>query len=259
MKPTLTIVKVGGHILSTPPLLKKFIAHFSTLPDPKILVHGGGQTANQLAEQLGIPVNKKEGRRITNADTLSVVTMVYAGTHNKQLVSQLQATGCDAIGLTGADGNFVISRKRPSTPTDFGFVGDITRVHTQGIHQLLETGYVPVFCGLTHDGCGQLLNTNADSMAAEIASAMASYYKVSLHYCFELAGVLMDPSDPYSVIPLLNKPTYQTLVAEERISDGMIPKLSNCFYALEQQVNKVTIGSVDSICPTQKIYTTIEL
>lgn len=242
MKPVLNIVKIGGNIIEKEDDLQAFITAFAKLPEPKILVHGGGKLATQMANELGIEVKMTQGRRITDAETLDVITMVYGGKVNKNIVALLQSHSCNAIGLSGADGNTVLSVKRPVKEIDFGFVGDVVKVDDQIIDSLLSAKLTPVFCAITHDGNGQLFNTNADTIACEIARAFSDKYEVVLYYCFEKAGVLLDVEDESSVIESIDTDTYRDLVAQKIVADGMLPKLHNCFYALEGGVDQVRLG-----------------
>ena len=244
---TLHILKIGGQIIEEPAKLTETIDTFLALPGAKILVHGGGRRATRMAGQLGIPTQMVDGRRLTDAATLEVVTMVYAGLVNKTLVSRLQARGCNAIGLSGADAGSILARKRTGSEVDYGFAGDIQTVNTGTIHALLTAGLTPVFCPITHDGQGQLLNTNADTIAGRLAAALAGPFAVSLHFCFEKDGVLASPDDDTSVIPQLNRQAYDDYRQNGRIAGGMLPKLDNAFAALEQRVRSVAIGSARSI------------
>ena len=203
-KEKIAIVKIGGNIIEDEVVLKQFLQSFSKLEGKKILIHGGGKRATQFASKLGIASKMVDGRRITDKETLEVITMVYGGLVNKKIVAQLQANNTDAIGLTGADINSIQSEKRPVKEIDFGFVGDVTQVNHHGIDTLMTSGFTPVFCALTHDGNGQLLNTNADTIASQIAIGMSEIYATSLYYCFELKGVLNDIKDKESVIQKIN-------------------------------------------------------
>ncbi|MEH6407325.1 MAG: acetylglutamate kinase [Leeuwenhoekiella sp.] len=247
MKPVLNIVKIGGNIIEKDADLRAFITAFAKLPEPKILVHGGGKLATQMANELGIEVKMTQGRRITDAETLDVITMVYGGKVNKNIVAQLQSHSCNAIGLSGADGNTVLSVKRPVKEVDFGFVGDVVKVDDQIIDSLLSAKLTPVFCAITHDGNGQLFNTNADTIACEIARACAEKYEVVLYYCFEKAGVLLDVEDESSVIESIDTDTYRDLLDKKVVADGMLPKLHNCFYALEGGVDQVRLGKPEML------------
>jgi acetylglutamate kinase len=240
---TLQIVKIGGNIIDDPLKLEIFLEQLASLKNPVILVHGGGKSASTLAKTLGIQQTMIDGRRVTDAETLNVTVMVYAGLINKTLVAKLQARNCNAIGFCGADGNLVRSKKREFQGIDFGFVGDIVEngVHVAQFQELLNKALIPVISPITHDGCGQLLNTNADTMAAKIASALCLFYDVSLIYCFENHGVLMDIKNQESYIPELSHTQYLTLKNSGIISKGMIPKLDNAFEALGSGVMEVKI------------------
>lgn len=255
----LKIIKIGGNIINDDLALQQFISDFAYLDGPKILVHGGGNAASVLSDQLGIKVNKIDGRRITDQATLDVITMVYAGKINKSIVAQLQAKNCDAIGLSGADGNSICSVKRPVKPIDFGYVGDVKQVNTNFIELLLNQNIVPVFCALTHDKNGQLLNINADTIASELALALAKFYQTELYYCFEKKGVLTDVLNKDSVIQTLDFALYKNLKYSGQIAEGMIPKLDNAFNALHNKVNKVNIGQPEMISKSNSIFTTLKL
>ena len=238
----LSIIKIGGNIIDEEILLSSFLQDFSALEGHKILVHGGGKMATRVAEAMGIPQQVKEGRRITDAGTLKVVTMVYAGFINKNIVALLQSFGCNALGLTGADGNVIKAHKRVHPVTDYGYVGDVDEVNSLFIQSLLQQNISLIFSPLTHNKQGLLLNTNADTIAQEIAKAMSHLYEVSLVYCFEKQGVLMDSSDDLSVIDSVNATQFIQLKEKNIIADGMIPKLQNAFAALDAGVKKITIG-----------------
>lgn len=243
------VIKVGGNVIDNPALLERFLADFAAIPGKKILIHGGGKIATRIGDKLGIQSNYVNGRRITDADTIDVVTMVYGGLVNKQIVAKLQAKGCNAIGLTGADANIIPAAKRPVKEIDYGFVGDITteQVQTAPVKLLLDAGFTPVFSPLTHDGAGQILNTNADTIASSLAIALSAHYEVRLIYCFEKKGVLRDASDDNAVINLINRGIYQSLLAEGVLSDGILPKLENAFAAIESGVKEVLIGHADDV------------
>lgn len=255
----LSIVKIGGNVIENETELTKFLTSFSQMEGPKILVHGGGKLATQLANKLGIGSKLLGGRRITDSETLKIITMVYAGLTNKNIVAKLQSDHCNAIGLTGADGDAIQAHKRPVKDIDYGFVGDVDGVNTKTIGQLLNIGLTPVFCAMTHDGEGQLLNTNADTIASEIAIGMSGDYQTDLYYCFEKKGVLMDISDENSVVEHITKNSYQKLLDDGVIADGMLPKLENCFHALNKNVHKVCIGDISMLDPKANIFTTITL
>ena len=239
----INVVKIGGNVIDNADALARFIDDFAQLPAPKILIHGGGKLATRLSEKLEIPTTMIEGRRVTDAATLDVVTMVYAGLINKQVVAKLQAEGCNALGFSGADGNMIPATKRNPEPLDYGFVGDIdaTKINTQLLGTLLESGVTPIFCAITHDGNGTLLNSNADSVASAVAVAAASIAPTDLVFCFEKQGVLRDVEDDSSVISLITKADYPALRNEGIISKGMIPKIDNAFRAIESGVASVTI------------------
>lgn len=243
----LTLVKIGGNIIDNPKACTAFLQAFAQLESPKILVHGGGKIATQTAAQLGLETNMVEGRRITDRPMLDVVTMVYGGLVNKNLVAQLQANSCNAIGLTGADGGIIRSVKRPVKTIDYGFVGDIEEVNAGQLQSLLDSGLVPVIAPLTYSREGLLLNTNADTMASATAVALAGTYAVNLVYCFEKKGVLSDPDNDEAVIPTLNPATYADYKGTGVINKGMIPKLDNAFAALESGVGRVTICHADDL------------
>ena len=237
----ITVVKIGGNVIDDPAALKAFLGEFAAIEAPKILVHGGGKLATRMAERLELKVQMVDGRRITDKGTLDVVTMVYAGLVNKQIVAGLQAAGCNAIGLSGADGNAVTARRRAPQPIDYGFVGDIERVDSELLRRLLEGGLVPVFSAIMHDGRGTLLNCNADSVASAVALGAAAVAPTDLVFCFEKAGVLRDPDDEASVIPEITAASYAPLKADGTVSKGMIPKIENALKAVEQGVRSVTI------------------
>jgi acetylglutamate kinase len=269
------VVKIGGNVVDNPELLKKFVEDFAQMPGMKLLVHGGGVMASQMQKSMGMVPQMIEGRRVTDEETLRVVTMVYAGWCNKNITALLQAQGCNAIGLTGADGNAIKARKRPpvhveslNQEVDYGFVGDVSAesVNAKFIYSLLEKGIVPVFNAINHDGEGNLLNTNADTIASSVATAMANYqyrtrrdvccrceecthcsddgrltHIVELLYCFEKDGVLYDKDDDSSVIPEIDREKFAQLKGEGRVADGMIPKLTNSFKAIDNGVERVVI------------------
>ena len=199
----ITVVKIGGNVIDNPAAMKRFLKEFAALEGPKILVHGGGKLATRLAERLELKVQMVDGRRITDEAMLEVVTMVYGGLVNKRIVAGLQALGIDAVGLTGADMNIVLSDKRKVSAVDYGWVGDVKRVNAEAVVTLIGSGCCPVVAPLTHDGCGHMLNTNADTMAGEMAKAMAAHYDVTLMFCFEKPGVLADENDDSSLIPTI--------------------------------------------------------
>jgi acetylglutamate kinase len=243
----LRVIKIGGNIIDDPARLDVFLQQFATLQGAKILVHGGGKLATQLAEKLGIPQTLIEGRRVTDAATLDVVTMVYGGLVNKKVVARLQALECPALGVCGADGDLLRARKRPVKGIDYGWAGDINAVNTALIDRWLGQGLTPVVAPLTHDGQGNLLNTNADTIAQEIAQAMGTAFHTELVYIFEKDGVMLDINDPHSRIARLNAEQYLDLKARGIVSEGMIPKLDNAFAALQKGVKKVIIGAADRL------------
>ena len=243
----LTLIKVGGKIVENPETLKQLLADFSSIEGYKVLVHGGGRSATALAEQLGIETKMVNGRRITDRNMLQVVTMVYGGLVNKNIVTGLQALGVNALGLTGADLNYMRSEKRPVAEVDYGYVGDVKEVNGKILADLIQKGITPVLAPLTHDKKGNLLNTNADTIAGEAAKALAKYFDVTLVFCFEKKGVLTDENDDNSVIENINPESFEKLVAEGVISGGMIPKLENSFQALKSGVKLVVITRADLI------------
>lgn len=239
----LSIIKIGGNVVDDPSALDTFLRDFTAIPGAKILVHGGGKEATALSRSLGIETTMIEGRRVTDRQTLDVVTMVYAGLINKRIVSRLQSLGCNAIGLSGADGNILSARRRPAKPIDYGYVGDINSsgVNDELISTLINEGLTPVFCPVTHDCNGMLLNCNADSVAAALAKGLAGIYNVNLIYCFELPGVLADINDPKSVVSLITPDDRDSLVEQGVISGGMIPKIDNAIDAVKAGVASVII------------------
>jgi acetylglutamate kinase len=245
----LIVIKIGGAIIDDDTRLSSLLKSFTEINSRKILVHGGGKLATNLAAQLKIPQQIVDGRRITDAETLKLVTMVYAGYINKNIVARLQAANCNAIGLCGVDGDAILAHKRKHPVLDFGFVGDVDTINSDLIHTLLQKNLTPVFAPITHDQQGQLLNTNADTIAQEIAKAMAALFDVTLIYIFEKSGVLLDTADDQSVIPLLQPDYYEKLKAAEKIFAGMIPKLDNAFAALRSGVRKVVIGKAEDLLP----------
>lgn len=247
MKPQLTIVKVGGKIVEEPATLQQLLADFLKIEGHKLLVHGGGRSATTIASRLGIESTMVNGRRITDESMLEVVTMVYGGLVNKKIVAGLQALGLNAMGLTGADLNYMISDKRPVGEVDYGFVGDVKQVNSGILADLIARDVVPVLAPLTHDGKGSLLNTNADTIAAEAAKALAKYFEVTLQYCFEKKGVLSNETDDNSVISRLTPELFDTYVQHGIIQGGMIPKLENAFAALHAGVARVVITRADFV------------
>lgn len=247
MREHLTVVKVGGAVVEDEEKLARLLSDFSAIEGRKVLVHGGGRRATQIAGQLGIESKMVNGRRITDAEMLNVVTMVYGGLVNKNLVARLQADGVNALGLTGADMDVIRSHKRPVKEIDYGFVGDVERVDGEMLGTLIERGVTPVMAPLTHDGNGNMLNTNADTIAGETAKALASLYDVTLIFCFEKKGVLANPDDDDSVIAEITRPDFERYVADGTVAGGMIPKLENAFAAIDAGVKKVIITLADAI------------
>lgn len=249
MKEKLNIIKIGGNIIDDEKLLNSFLEDFSSINEPCILVHGGGKLATELSKKLGIEIKLIEGRRITDAKTLDIVVMVYAGLINKKIVALLQSKNCNAIGLSGADANILQAKKRDDSKIDYGFVGDINQeaVSINAIQQFIEYGFTPVVSPITHDGKGQLLNTNADTIASLLAVALSKIYEVNLYYCFEKNGVLLNMEDENSVVPILNKNKYEELKVSGIISYGMIPKIDNAFDAIANGVSEVVIGHASQL------------
>ncbi|QRM89213.1 acetylglutamate kinase [Lacinutrix sp. WUR7] len=254
---TLKVIKIGGNIIDNDAALQQFLKEFATIDAPKILVHGGGKLATKLAQQMQVEVKMVDGRRITDQETLDIITMMYAGKINKNVVAQLQANNCNAIGFSGADGNTIVSDLRPSKPIDYGFAGDVVKVNTETLEILLNNNVTPVFCAITHDENGQLLNTNADTIASELAIGFASIYNTELYYCFEKNGVLEDVDNDDSVIENINTKSYPSLIENGIIYEGMLPKLNNCFHAINHQVQKVCIGKSEMLFHKNNKHTTI--
>ncbi len=242
MKQTLKVIKIGGKLIENKASLNSFLEDFVLLKDPKILVHGGGNKATEVAGKLGFETKMIDGRRITDEDSMEVITMVYGGLLNKNIVAQLQAREQNAIGLCGADGRVLISKRREIKEIDYGLVGDVEKVNSDFINSILSQDMVPVFSAITCTEDGLLLNTNGDSVASEIAIEMSKYYELKLYYCSEKKGVLTDIEDEKSVIPDLNSDNYKELVASKVITDGMLPKLHNCFEAINKGVSAVILG-----------------
>jgi acetylglutamate kinase len=253
------VIKIGGNSIDDSAALQEFLINFSQIKGPKILVHGGGKLATKLAKQLNVTTEMVAGRRITNAENLDIITMVYAGKINKNIVVALQKNKCNAIGFTGADGNTITSVKRPIKEIDYGFVGDVTQVNIELLEMLLENNITPVFCAITHDKKGQLLNTNADTIAAELAIAFAQKHQTELYYCFDKNGVLLDINDENSVVENINSNTYKELLDAQLIFDGMLPKLNNCFDALNNQVFKIHVGTSEMLFKPNVKHTTIQV
>ena len=244
---TLYVIKIGGNIIDDNQLLPDFLKKFAGITSKKILVHGGGKLATRMAEKLEIPQQMIEGRRVTDGETLKIITMVYAGFINKNIVARLQSFGCNAAGITGADGNSILAHKRISTGVDYGFAGDIDQVNAAWFIRQLSDDTALVVAPVTHDGKGQLLNTNADTIAQEIATALSNKYNVTLVYGFEKAGVLKDVEDENSVIRKLHAGYYKELKETETVFAGMIPKLDNAFTALDSGVHSVIIGKAEEL------------
>ncbi|MEN8764953.1 acetylglutamate kinase [Wenyingzhuangia sp.] len=259
MKQKLTIVKVGGNVINNAEALAHFLSDFAALEGDKILVHGGGKRATQLSESLGLKSTMIHGRRVTDKSTIEVVTMVYAGLLNKNIVATLQSKNCNAIGLSGADGNSIQAHKREVVDVDYGLVGDVDGINARNIATFIGGAMVPVFCAITHDGKGQLLNTNADTIASSIAVGMSNLYEVSLVYTFEKNGVLTSVDDDNSVITNINQEKYDELKIEGIIADGMLPKMENCFDALQKGVSEVIIGNPTVINNKSQLFTTLVL
>ena len=245
----ITVVKIGGNVIDNAEALSRFLDDFSRLEGPKVLVHGGGKLATRLSAQLGIETKMVDGRRITDKETLDIVTMVYAGLTNKNIVAALAARGLKAVGLSGADANVIPATKRAPEPIDFGYVGDINpaEVNTDFMKTLIDAGIVPVFCALTHDGGGSLLNSNADSVASAVAIAASNIDETQLVFCFEKAGVLLDVDDENSIIPFINRETYAELRAKRVIFEGMLPKIDGAFRAIDSGVKAVIIKRADNL------------
>lgn len=240
----LFLIKIGGNVIDDEKALFSFLKDFAAIDGKKILVHGGGKIATKIGEQLGIQSKYIEGRRVTDDETIDLVTMVYGGLVNKKIVARLQSFDCNAFGLTGADGNIISAKKRPIKDIDFGWVGDVEsgKLKVESLNLLLEGGFVPVFAPLTHDGCGHILNTNADTVASSLAVALSTYYEVRLIYCFEKKGILENVDDDNTVINLINKLIYQQLLSEQKLFAGILPKIDNAFAAIDAGVKEVLVG-----------------
>ncbi|MFY0627325.1 MAG: acetylglutamate kinase [Reichenbachiella sp.] len=245
MKKKLTIVKIGGKVINEEEQLDAFLKKFVKLEGDKLLVHGGGNIATKMQEELGIPVTMVEGRRVTDKDAIEIVTMVFSGL-NKKITAKLQSLDLQSVGLSGADFGHIVSKRRNPTPVDYGYVGDIQNVDISLLKVLFDREICPVLCALTHDGKGQLLNTNADTIASEVAKAMSEAYEVDLVYCFEQPGVLSDFENKV-VISEIDKATYQDLKTDGTINAGMIPKLDNAFTAIDAGVGAVKICHFDEV------------
>lgn len=245
----LYVIKIGGNIVDDEVKLASFLESFASINENKVLIHGGGKVATKIGEQLGIASKYVDGRRITDAATIDLVTMVYAGLINKKIIAQLQSRSCNALGVTGADGNLIPAVKRPVKEIDYGFVGDVKSeiLKPDNWKNLINNGFVPVAAPITHDGNGQLLNTNADTIAQEVAKALSSDYEVSLIYSFEKSGVLLDVNDDSTLIKVLSPGYYSELKDKGSIFAGMIPKLDNAFSALKSGVRRVIIGKAEDL------------
>ncbi|MBB6459233.1 acetylglutamate kinase [Flammeovirga kamogawensis] len=254
----ISVIKVGGNVINDEAALASFLEQFSQLEGAKVLVHGGGKLATAMAQRLGIEPKMVDGRRVTDAETLEVVTMVYGGLVNKRIIAQLQAKGCNAIGLTGADANIIEADKRTGWEIDYGFVGDVRKANAAPIINFAEQNITPVIAPLTHDGKGQLFNTNADTMAQAVAVALGKAgHEVSLRYCFEKAGVLLDVNDDNSLVPVLNPTKFAQFKEEGIVADGMLPKLKNAFDAIDASVAEVWLGKVEGVLANTPIGTKI--
>ncbi len=258
-KQSLQIIKIGGNIINDKETLSTFLSNFSQIKGLKILVHGGGKRATVLANDLGLQPKMIGGRRVTDEANLEIVTMVYAGLLNKNITAELQHNNCNAIGLSGTDANCILAHKRIIKDIDYGFAGDVDEVNSEVIKLFLENKMTPVFCAITHDKKGQLLNTNADTISSEIAKALSSDYDVELVYCFEKNGVLKDVNNDNSVIESINKVIYEDLKQKNIIAEGMLPKLKNSFEALDNGVKRVIIGNQEVISNRNQKYTTLTL
>jgi acetylglutamate kinase len=245
----LIVIKIGGNVIDDSEKLHHFLKAFADLKGLKILVHGGGKMATKLTKEMGVEAKMINGRRITDLETLRIVTMVYAGLISKNLVAQLQMFSCNALGLSGADGNLIKAKKRPVKDIDYGFVGDLDEdsIETESLSKLIESGFIPVFSAITHNGESQLLNTNADTIASALAIGMSSIYETSLVYCFEKKGVLIDVNNDNSIIREINPAKYEDLKERGIIADGMLPKLHNAFEAINKGVKEVFIGKADDL------------
>ncbi|MCC6762419.1 MAG: acetylglutamate kinase [Chitinophagaceae bacterium] len=249
MKQPLFVIKIGGNVIDDEAKLASFLQDFARIQHPCILVHGGGKIATRIGDQMGVTSKYVDGRRITDDDTIDIVTMVYGGLVNKKIVAQLQALGCNAIGLTGADANMMPATKRPVKTIDYGWVGDITpqQIAATTLQGLLQLGLQPVFAPLTHDSAGHILNTNADTIASSLAIALSEYYNVRLLYCFEKKGVLENVDDDNSVIASITQHNFQQLKDEGKLFAGILPKIDNAFAAIQAGVHEVLIGHADDL------------
>jgi len=258
-KQTLKVVKIGGNVINNEEALFSFLKDFSELDGPKILVHGGGRKATEVSSAMGLKPQMINGRRVTDEATVEVVTMVYAGLLNKKVTAKLQSFGCNAMGLSGVDANCILAHKRIVKDIDYGFAGDVDAINSEIIDVLLQNNVTPVFCAITHDKAGQLLNTNADTIASEVSIGMSEIYNTELNFVFELKGVLGSIEDKDSVITEINYKKYEQLVAQGIIADGMLPKMHSCFNSLKKGVSKVKIGDASLVKTTTKLYTTLSL
>lgn len=259
MKQKLKIIKIGGNVINDKDSLSSFLADFSKINEAKILVHGGGKRASEMISELGLTPKMVNGRRVTDQSTIEIVTMVYAGLLNKNITAELQKNNCNAIGLSGADANTILAHKRVVKDVDYGFAGDVDNVNSDIIKVFLTNDLTPVFCAITHDKKGQLLNTNADTIAAELAKGMSKYFEVELIYCFEKLGVLADVNNDATLIEKIDFLMLQFLKKENLISEGMLPKIDNCFDALQNGVKKVIIGKPEVIIDKNIKHTTLVL
>ena len=259
MKKQLRVIKIGGNVINSETELDSFLSDFAELQGLKILVHGGGKKATEIADSMGLEPKMIGGRRITDEANLEVVTMVYAGLLNKNIVAKLQAKDCNALGLSGADANVIEAHKRIVKEIDYGFAGDIDQVENKIISLFLNAGTTPVFSAITHNKKGQLLNTNADTIAAEVANSLSVDFDVELIYCFEKNGVLKDVEDDESVIECINSKSYELLKSEGVINQGMLPKLENCFNSLQNGVGSVILGKPELIRDRNNKHTRLTL
>lgn len=245
----LFVIKIGGNVIDNEISLNTFLKDIAAIRGKKILIHGGGKIATKIADKLGIESKYINGRRITDNDTIDIVTMVYGGLVNKKMVAQLQALQCNAIGLTGADANIIPATKRPAKEIDFGWVGDVNneQLKVENLKLLIDADLTPVFAPLTHDGAGHILNTNADTIASSLAVALSKFYDVRLIYCFEKKGVLENVEDENSVIRKINKEKYAQLTAEKKLFEGILPKIDNAFAAIDAGVKQVLIGDAKDL------------
>ena len=245
----LFVIKIGGNVIDDDASLQSFLKDFAEIKGAKILIHGGGKIATKIGDKLGIQSNYVNGRRITDEATIDLVTMVYGGLVNKKVVAKLQSFNCNAIGLTGADANIIPANKRPVKEIDYGFVGDIdnSKFRIQNLELLLENQLTPIVAPLTHDGRGQMLNTNADTIASALAVGLSKKYNVRLIYCFEKKGVLENVEDENSVINLITKEKYRQLINDKKLFDGILPKIDNAFVAIDSGVNEVLIGDAKDL------------